>query len=82
MTYTDKFKNRLYPSRHSECFANKYSYYIVDDKWILVICVIAKPERKANAQWLGDVGIEGREEASRVGLTLGKKFICASFLYL
>ena len=55
---------------------------IGDGKWILLICVTAKPERKATAQWLGDAGIEGKEEASKVGLTLGKKLVCACFPYL
>ena len=60
-------------------FTNEYSYYIRDSKWILMIRMRAKSERTSDWLGEGDVGSEGREEPSTVGLTLGKEFVCASF---
>lgn len=51
-------------------------------KWILMLCIIATSDRTANWQGLRDAGIEEREEASKVGLTLGNKLACTSFSLL
>lgn len=58
---------------------DEYLYYIRDGKWILMIRVTAKSERTSDWLGEGDEGSEGKEEPSRVSLTLGKKFVCASF---